>query len=406
MFTRFVDISVCFSIEGKSLPEKDLEKVYTSQVDYVAVLNRNLYLAQVKGEKSTLQEDRVMAGMLPSTYYEQNEGVRHSVLRNCFFTMQQTLTRISERKMFDRGSTALLACTDGNRIDVSYLGDSLAILITVANDKNIRCKLLNPFFHHASNPEEKQRIVNAGGKVTNESGCERIDGKLMVSRALGNNRFNYPDETKNIVSREATCLSMEITLKEGERTFLLVASDGLTAGSRIPEEDYVTELLMKYIDAAFPQCLGKILDHASKVDQSKDDISVACIELSKGMTPTYTALFDGHGGPEISDLAHSLVDSILTQEYNMFLNILSQRDPRGGSCSTSPSPELDKTLPMEEDDPAEIVSGELSSAREAAKDPLPTGFSLKRAGAFYMVLPKRLKDPDDEDSPSPFTPRI
>lgn len=102
-------------------------------------------------------------------------GSEAKAFRDCF-------NRISNLGKFDEvGSTALCFLIRQNRIMVANAGDSSIILVP----KDVRqTKCLNQL-HSTGNPNERDRILNAGGKI---EGNYIYDGNrrgLAVSRSLG-----------------------------------------------------------------------------------------------------------------------------------------------------------------------------------------------------------------------------
>jgi serine/threonine protein phosphatase PrpC len=79
------------------------------------------------------------------------------------------------------GSTACVAAVDFSKqeIVVANIGDSRAILVRDGKDIPLSED------HKPENPEEKERIENAGGRVERRGPCCRIDGNLNLSRAFG-----------------------------------------------------------------------------------------------------------------------------------------------------------------------------------------------------------------------------
>jgi len=79
--------------------------------------------------------------------------------------------------------------------------------------------------HKPTDPEERARIVNAGGFVTNEG---RIDGNLNLSRSFGD--FNMKDNSKFGAKRQKVTVYPDVRmvpLVPDEDEFFVIASDGL-----------------------------------------------------------------------------------------------------------------------------------------------------------------------------------
>lgn len=77
--------------------------------------------------------------------------------------------------------------------------------------------------HKPSNPEEEQRIKDAGGYVS----MDRVNGNLNLSRALGD--FTYKDN-KNLSADEQMVLATPEIIKETidkDCEFFIIACDGI-----------------------------------------------------------------------------------------------------------------------------------------------------------------------------------
>ena len=83
-----------------------------------------------------------------------------------------------ELKFYDSeytGSTATIVLIQDNKIYCANVGDSRAYIIYDNNIKQITVD------HKCSVPEEAERIINCGGKITKN----RVQGQLVLSRSLG-----------------------------------------------------------------------------------------------------------------------------------------------------------------------------------------------------------------------------
>ena len=100
-----------------------------------------------------------------------------------FFPIEQCFTNTfnkidEELKFYDSeytGSTATLVVIQDNKIYCGNVGDSRAYIIYDSHIKQITED------HKCSIPEEAERIIRAGGKITKN----RVQGQLVLSRSLG-----------------------------------------------------------------------------------------------------------------------------------------------------------------------------------------------------------------------------
>ena len=74
--------------------------------------------------------------------------------------------------------------------------------------------------HLASDSGEAKRIVRAGGKIVSIKGVPRVEGVLMVSRAIGDSYL------KKLVVSEPSLNTYKISEKDQNR-IVLIGSDGL-----------------------------------------------------------------------------------------------------------------------------------------------------------------------------------
>eukprot|EP00747_Dinoflagellata_sp_TGD_P225009 gnl/TRDRNA2_/TRDRNA2_98215_c0_seq2.p1 gnl/TRDRNA2_/TRDRNA2_98215_c0~~gnl/TRDRNA2_/TRDRNA2_98215_c0_seq2.p1 ORF type:complete len:320 (-),score=52.00 gnl/TRDRNA2_/TRDRNA2_98215_c0_seq2:77-958(-) len=129
------------------------------------------------------------------------------------------------------GSTCCIAAVDPGsaKVIVANTGDSRAVLcrngkaVSLSEDHKPEC------------PEEKARIIRAGGQVSKMGPCCRIDRSLNLSRALGDYRFKanprLPASQQKVVATP-TLLVQEWKPRlepkgDGEDEFLVVACDGI-----------------------------------------------------------------------------------------------------------------------------------------------------------------------------------
>jgi serine/threonine protein phosphatase PrpC len=111
------------------------------------------------------------------------------------------------------GAVAVIAYIDENTLLVGNLGDAHAVL-----DRNGTAERLSQA-HRASDPQEAQRIRQAGGQITRSQNDEaRVSGELAVTRALGDIRL------KDWVIAEPSIT--EVVLRQGDER-LIMGCDGL-----------------------------------------------------------------------------------------------------------------------------------------------------------------------------------
>lgn len=86
------------------------------------------------------------------------------------------------------------------------------------NTYSYSCLSDSHFSHFRNLQSEQQRIEDCGGCVLIIGGCHRVNGRLAVSRAIGDNGL------KDVVIGEPDVMSIPLN---GNEDFLLMACDGL-----------------------------------------------------------------------------------------------------------------------------------------------------------------------------------
>jgi len=121
------------------------------------------------------------------------------------------------------GTTAVLAVVTPHSVIVANVGDSRASLI--ARDCSVTVLTRD---HKPTDPEERERIERAGGFVK----AGRIDGKLGVSRAIGDHRFKKLPDSSSGETMSKVIATPEITVtrrRRGQHAFLVLSCDGVVS---------------------------------------------------------------------------------------------------------------------------------------------------------------------------------
>ena len=115
------------------------------------------------------------------------------------------------------GCTACVCMIVGDQLICANSGDSRAVL----SKKGVAIEMSQD--HKPENPEEKERIVKAGGFVEEN----RVKGMLNLSRALGDLEYKL-DPTLAVEDQMITCVP-EIKIEKIDKNteFLIVACDGI-----------------------------------------------------------------------------------------------------------------------------------------------------------------------------------
>lgn len=133
--------------------------------------------------------------------------------------------RITDKEMLESGimSSGCTACTclfreeEGKPVlYAAHVGDARGVLCR--GGKALR--LTHPSDHKASDRDEIQRIIKAGGNVFND----RVNGMLAITRAFGDYQLKTPALPHDVVSSEPYITRSVV---DAEDVFVIVACDGL-----------------------------------------------------------------------------------------------------------------------------------------------------------------------------------
>lgn len=157
------------------------------------------------------------------------------------------------------GTTAVCAFISNENVYIANCGDSRAVL----------CRNGVPVFstedHKPFLMSEKRRIVNAGGSVM----CQRVNGSLAVSRALGDYDYKNVSELgqcEQLVSPEPEIFCQE---RDPQDYFLVLACDGVwdvmsneAVCSFISNRLRITDDLELICNQVIDTCLHKVRHHS------------------------------------------------------------------------------------------------------------------------------------------------
>jgi protein phosphatase 1L len=128
--------------------------------------------------------------------------------------------------MDQSGTTATALLVTDEAIVVASLGDSRAILSSTNHETGKMSAIQLTRDHVASDPTEKELIVQRGGFVSSSGGIDRVNGTLAITRSIGDGNL------APLLSRVPLVVSMtrgEIKEQCGRGhlpCFVVLASDG------------------------------------------------------------------------------------------------------------------------------------------------------------------------------------
>jgi len=186
----------------------------------------------------------------------QKEGdIPHCITQTFKMTHDRMRTQKTEEGNYiESGTTSLIALFSGNDLFIANAGDSRAVF----------CQNKNPILvtedHKPTSEREMKRIVSLGGMVLKN----RVQGKLAVSRAIGDYKLNpYVTEIPDVFG--------PFNWRDPTYEFLILACDGLWD---VMAEQIACDFVRRCRDPR--EAAIKLRDWAYD-ERSKDNISVVVI---------------------------------------------------------------------------------------------------------------------------------
>ena len=152
-------------------------------------------------------------------YTEAHEKRLLKAIRQGFLDLDDKIRQLPEfnRGEDKSGSTAVACLISPSHTYIINCGDSRAILIS---DNDV---VLGTYDHKPINPEERERIENAGGSVM----IQRVNGSLAVSRALGDYEYKNVEgrgPCEQLVSPEP---EIYVRQRSDKDEFIVLACEGI-----------------------------------------------------------------------------------------------------------------------------------------------------------------------------------
>lgn len=262
---------------------------YFYKTDYCrSYLSKNLEIGacEIKGSRPTQEDYLAVSVNQVKDFHKLSFDAQEIALKITFEKMQQ-----NHGDYIEEGSTACIATAwiDDQKqmlhVTTANLGDSSAYIVILNSDHRIQtAKRLNTF-HKPTDDSEYKRIKEENGDVF----FGRLNGILALSRAFGDKKH----ENKGI-SHMPDISPFEQKLSEGQQAYVIVACDGL---DNIKETEIGT-ILSKHWKKS-PSTIANYLVRNAFANGSTDNISAAVIPVNK--IPVSAAIFDGHGGSNVSN---------------------------------------------------------------------------------------------------------
>ncbi|XP_073696766.1 protein phosphatase 1F [Garra rufa] len=168
----------------------------------------------------------------------------------------------AKRERLRSGSTGVAVLLTSDRLTVSWLGDSQAMLVRQGEPVT----LMDP--HKPEREDEKKRIEDLGGCIA-FMGCWRVNGTYAVSRAIGD------FDQKPYVSNKADCSSIQL---DGHEDYVLLACDGFFDVVRPGDVPGLVLEALRETGGSGDEVAQSLVAHA-KAAGSSDNITVLLVFL-------------------------------------------------------------------------------------------------------------------------------
>ncbi len=250
------------------------------------------------------QEDRYLVRPFPAVEPEQaKEYLRLGVAAIDEVTKDNT-----------SGSTfsGVVVTEDGDLV-IAHLGDSPASAVIIDKDGNLKeaVPLLvehKPGDGLGTSPSGREFFDNGKYRIINYDDRENRLGVAMT-HALGDAQFG------DVLSHtpELHVHQIQKRLREGDRLFLLVTSDGAhNEGSGVTHHGHAETIAKRLSqNKSLAEIASQIATDSAPI---RDNVTVALLEVEKGKG-AFVAVFDGHGGSETSDQAEKILRE-LTERFD------------------------------------------------------------------------------------------
>mmetsp|Transcript_152292 Transcript_152292/g.283744 ORF Transcript_152292/g.283744 Transcript_152292/m.283744 type:complete len:519 (-) Transcript_152292:22-1578(-) len=211
---------------------------------------------------------------------QQSKEALQKAVSGAFVETDAWLRRQVKVGEVDSGSTCVVAgiCESANNDEyhcfIANAGDSRGIF--VRKHAEGKPEVLASEDHKPGSPEERARIVQAGGFVSGASGGDvpRLDGNLAVSRGFGD--FNYKsDSSKSPSTQKVSCVPdlYHKTLSKGD--VIVLACDGIFD---VLSSEALIERLFRDETADMGERAVQIL-HECLAAESRDNMTLMVVEI-------------------------------------------------------------------------------------------------------------------------------
>ncbi|CAF1378459.1 unnamed protein product, partial [Rotaria sordida] len=196
----------------------------------------------------------------------ENKKIHRKEFRNAIKKAFIKLDKQLRKTDYDDSGAVCIACLiSPKKIYLINIGDARAIIISNSGEV-----LVSTHDHKPDDPNEEERIHEAGGQITQKSSKDvlRVERRLAMTRVLGDFSID-----KNIVPPIPDII---IYSRKSSAAFIIIASDGIR--NVMSNEQFASFVFQRISIIKLDQIASQLLDHCLE-KQSRDNMSVYIIKV-------------------------------------------------------------------------------------------------------------------------------
>lgn len=249
------------------------------------------------------------------------------------WTTYRTLDDTILEKKIEGGTTASTTVYDGKgNLITATLADAASFAAVYGqNGELLGVVRLNSVTHKPADEKERERIEAAGGNISNGRVDGGENGRLAVSRAIGDAPFKESgvcsEATIDVTSIDELSKRLNVERKKIGTVQIITTCDGFTDATFFQTQEAHEELLSRALTQLLQhnknpseKDIAEALVHEAKQKHSKDNITVAIqtIPTISRETPAFMlGVYDGHGGAEVATFVAKNIGSEFKKQCSL-----------------------------------------------------------------------------------------
>lgn len=236
-----------------------LNKQYNNQISYFAVFDGH------SGKETSTYAQMYLHKEIETELNKINKNITDNTIKRSIINSILSVDKTIFTNKIPSGTTANICIIYNNKLFTANVGDSRSVLSR--NGKAISLS----YDHKPSNKHEMKRIQNSTGFVHNG----RVNGKLAVSRALGDNTLKHRNPKLSPLTANPDITINILTSKD---EFIVMACDGLW--DVMNNQDVVDFIRLRLHKKQDLQLISKnIVNHAINTLGSGDNVTCLIIKI-------------------------------------------------------------------------------------------------------------------------------